>query len=467
MAYTTGQADNYRHLYTKVIDHVTTGLGADNWTILRGQRNSLSKGYISNSSYADRNPMTWDESIAMGEGDYYQGDGNEDYLNHWGWIAYTTEPGGAYLGVEAVTTHEIYTYEIVSERTETSGGYMVSGRQLKSWVIEYSSNGSSWSTADTVTDEPVWTSGESRTYTIDTPVSAKYWRLRVTENQGDTTYHVVGRLRFKNSAGVTVSNAYSSEIVLRTEGYSGQSGINTFIRLRENATTGYFNFGHGSFIGWQSDTPIESQMNYGERYTLLNDGEIEYHMSANVQRLLLSSRVATTVSEFTYLGFFLPYATPEQYPYPYLNGGNAYESSLLFSYSETSSSYDYRHRNLQRPICSSSSNCAVTVWHYTNNVIVLAGGSYTSQAMLHPVFSTNAIHSGVGQNDDGTYNIIPYMIYSNYTGTDILGEVDGVYWVTGTGLAFGDTITVGGKDYLVFQNCFRSGHFDMACMVME
>lgn len=68
-------------------------------------------------------------------------------------------------------------------------------RAPKVWTMLGSNNGSDWDTLDTVTGQTAWASGEAREFTCDTKTTAyRYFRLNVTENNGDATYTQVAEL---------------------------------------------------------------------------------------------------------------------------------------------------------------------------------------------------------------------------------------------------------------------------------
>lgn len=469
MAYTSGTARDYRDMLAKIADFATTGLGADNWELIRGQRNPLARAFLDSSTdVGGKNPLRWDVSVAMGWGDYGDFDPDHD-LNFAGWSDYTTN-ADSYLGFEAETTAQPHSYELKARAWNPDNvdhdEYI--SRQLNSWLIQYSSDGSSWTTAESESGYS-WTQGQSRTFNIDqtTPITAKYWRLKVVSNNGSSEHQELGRLRFRDLAGDVISNAYSPEMIFKSEGFSGTQSIYTFIYLCENNVGDWYTFAHGSFLGYMEDELPENQVLSNTRYTPMWDSEIPFHLCINAQRILLSAKIST-VSEFLYLGFYFPYASPEQYPYPYVNGG----STPNVSYRWSSTNY-LQHSNIQDPSSYSNDLYSGGVFFFTPDEvwIMLVGSSYQSYqtydyAYLFPV-THSAIPTTLHPNDDGTYTLVPYILYVDVSGEMITGELDGVYWVTGIDNAFEDIIQVDGDDYFVFQNTFNTGWSDYACMKLE
>lgn len=55
----------------------------------------------------------------------------------------------------------------------------------KTWTLEGSNNGSTYTTLDTQTTVPAWGIGEKRTYTISNTTAYRYYRLNISANQGN------------------------------------------------------------------------------------------------------------------------------------------------------------------------------------------------------------------------------------------------------------------------------------------
>lgn len=66
-------------------------------------------------------------------------------------------------------------------------------RAPKDFTLKGSNDGSAFTTVATVTNQTSWTSGQTRTFTVTSPGSYRYYRLDVTANNGDV-YLQVGEL---------------------------------------------------------------------------------------------------------------------------------------------------------------------------------------------------------------------------------------------------------------------------------
>ena len=64
----------------------------------------------------------------------------------------------------------------------------------------------------------------------------------------------------------------------------------------------------------------------------------------------------------------------------------------------------------------------------------------------------------MSENDDGTQNIIPVLLYTSRWDGLVIGELDGVGYVSGHNTTPGDTITDDNGDvWVVFNGCNQSG----------
>lgn len=71
----------------------------------------------------------------------------------------------------------------------------------KNWTFEYSDNGTSWSTAHTVTNATGWSLGEVRTYSFTTVGEHRYWRINVSANNGSAGNVAIAEMELRASSG--------------------------------------------------------------------------------------------------------------------------------------------------------------------------------------------------------------------------------------------------------------------------
>lgn len=76
----------------------------------------------------------------------------------------------------------------------------------KDWTMEGSNNNSTWATLDTVTGQTSWGAAEAREFTCDVQTTTyRYFRLNITDNNGDATYTQVAELYLYNKVVFTFS----------------------------------------------------------------------------------------------------------------------------------------------------------------------------------------------------------------------------------------------------------------------
>jgi hypothetical protein len=184
-----------------------------------------------------------------------------------------------------------------------------------------------------------------------------------------------------------------------------------------------------------------------------------YWIVANGQRVIVVVKVSTTYHAF-YLGKILPYGTPTQYPYPVYVGG---ESLTNVRWSDTG--HGFRHFVDPGSTASATASGSYLIypdgaWQYFQNWYNSSGTEFPSGTgrAVWPNFglSGGARLRELRDNIDGSYTLLPNILHSSTPSIGVLGELDGVQWVSGFGNAAENIITVGGQDYLVVQNIFRT-----------
>ena len=106
-----------------------------------------------------------------------------------------------WLKYEFATTGKVKNFRFYSPTL--NGGGNASARQPRNFTIQVSSNDIDWTTVMTVTDAVrLTTNGWSEVYTIPLPVDAKYVKMDMTLNWGDTNYLSLQELELNYVEGV-------------------------------------------------------------------------------------------------------------------------------------------------------------------------------------------------------------------------------------------------------------------------
>lgn len=202
-------------------------------------------------------------------------------------------------------------------------------------------------------------------------------------------------------------------------------------------------------------------------YNHFHGTTMSYWFIGNGQRLIWIVKVSTTY-QHGYAGFFLPYATPAQYPYPLAIGGCSKDSNRRWSDTSTRDHSAYWNPGqgclwLYWPDGS---------WREVRNRFGTGAAISTSIACMWPwqlstvVSSVNYTMNFVDQCPDGSDILLPGVMHSpaGFPSANNLGELDGIAFITGKGQSSENTVTVGGDTWLVFQNIFRNAYDDFVAI---
>lgn len=363
---------------------------------------------------------------------------------------------------------------------------------LRTFRLQYSDDGSSWTTAQTFTDI-TWAILENKEFSGWAATGAHlWWRILIdTTGTGQTTGSVFIR-RLLCWDGAELVNSSSAETYLKGPGLAGTDEIFIGFRtIQEPLKTWYLLQVHG-FTGFLSNElsvwnqPGCIAVGAGAPFVALWDNAMPFWITGSGRRVVFVFKVST-VYEGGYAGFFLPYATAAQYPYPLAIGGSMAASQT----SSTGYKYDLVH-GAHSIFCMPGSNvgqqggtAAVTtftdgtlwvmqptgVWEsYANrpNIYGATSGSETIARRTghavypHGLLYTTSIGTGgsnVPMNDNvgGGYLLMPHILYNEKpTPQRFLGELDGTRQISGQNNGSENTGTFASKPYVIFQNTYRT-----------
>lgn len=251
-------------------------------------------------------------------------------------------------------------------------------------------------------------------------------------------------------------NGSEREFMFRAPGLSGAEEI--WGGIRTVTGTGYANLQIAGYFGNRNasapwDTVFDDQVLTQLRYVTCAELPIDYWLVANGQRLVCAFRIGSVWSAF-YIGLFLPYCTPDQYPYPFYLGGS--NDSATAQISDVTG-----HRLFTAP---SQNTCAtflpINVWSDTR--VFSASDQYSSGTTMIPISqsteigATNAYATATRANLDGSFNLFPIEIETSQAPGGRLGQLDGVFWVSGLDasgsvIAPGTIADVGAVDHILFH----------------
>ena len=243
-------------------------------------------------------------------------------------------------------------------------------------------------------------------------------------------------LRYLNPSGATDTR----ELILKGIGLSGDQEIYIGFRSYQDPTSDYYNLSVAGFIGYVSGNTFVTQPGFRESGVPAYKTRIDYWLAVNAQRIAFGLKVGTPVYESGYAGYFLPYATPGQWPYPLVVAGMLNGASAT-RYSETSHSMPYKGNRVNFALRNTDGTWLTPYAH----------------PWWDPVFggATAALR------ETGTvYPLMPITL-SSADLVDKYGDLDGISFVPGFGNAVENTITdENSVVHTVIQDVGRTGFND-------
>lgn len=360
-----------------------------------------------------------------------------------GWRTFSGQATPSWLQVRFDDVVEITDFRIRAWSTN-------SNRAPKDFTLQYSDDGSAWTTYYTVTNATGWGANESRTYTVSPTTDQKHawWRLNITANNGDATYTEICELELRESAAgpnLALSGTIP-ELIVKGPGAAGVDQVFVGLQRYALSTADWFNWRVRGFIGYVSENVFASQPGASPARGLpLWDQSTPYWFVANGRRFAVVAKVST-VYESLYGGLVLPYATPQQYPYPVMIGATMNTDSGT-RWSDTGAGH--------------------STYTYTPGSLALRNvvGSWISPD-LHPTLpAASATLYNYRPAPGDSYPLLPIELEDS--GPNRYGYLDGVYFTPGYSAAVEDVVQVSGVDHLMLKNVFRNGVRDFWALRLE
>lgn len=251
------------------------------------------------------------------------------------------------------------------------------------------------------------------------------------------------------------SDAASHELILQGEGLSGEDEIFIGVRTYENVDADYYNLAVAGFTGYVPGNVWSAQPGFMESGVPAHNQRCDYWLAVNAQRIFLGLKVGTPVYETAYVGFFLPFATPGQYPYPLCVIGML-DGADDVRYSDTAHSMGFKGDPAG---ATSRPNCRFRwldgTWKspemFPWNNATLAGGSGSTARQL--------------RDTDSQYPVMRVIACDSTP--NIYGTLDGVGYVSNFNNTVESTIGIDGTDWLCLQDVGRTSFTDYIAVRMD
>jgi hypothetical protein len=237
----------------------------------------------------------------------------------------------------------------------------------------------------------------------------------------------------------------SHELILRGVGLSGTEEIFVGVRTYENVASDYYNLAVAGFTGYVGANAWSAQPGFLESGIPCHNQRCDYWLAINAQRIAFALKVGTPVYESGYIGKYLPYALPTQYPYPLCVGGML-NGAAATRYSDTAHSMPYKGSRTNFRVRWFDGTWKQPETHPWDNLYI---GGVTAQLR-----DTGAV-----------YPVMPVQICDNTP--NIYGVLDGVGYVSNFNNTVESTVSADGSDWVCIQDVGRTSFNDYYALRMS
>jgi hypothetical protein len=491
MAFEIGSASNLEDLFTKIVEFLTTDTAlvaaGQEWEVLRIHRDNLA-GFTTNMTEPTAVPHR--KSFHTYRYDSRSLNTDTEFTTRTSYFASTFVAGTSNVTWRLRSFKEVKKVRLRAPVWDSALTFA-----LRDFKLQYSDNGTSWTTALTQTSTPALSLAEWRDYSVPgTPGVHEYWRVICDSSNSGTTIGWSALLLLDSTDEVV--NHFGSEVILKAGGNAGTDEIFTGIRSEYDSAAGWYNLFLNGYTGFDvNETSWFKQPGALPGFGAANpyavpmvpcwDSTMPYWFVASGRSFRMAVKVSTSY-EGGYLGFILPYATPNQYPYPLLVGGSmvpfADPRSAEWRYSFATP----RHSNYSMP-GSSSVPTSVSAWATTylrsvDGTWLQFGNRPNSttgvDSINSPSASTTEPYAGSGSwrsiwphcvNEQwttgkrpyrecagGGYIVQPCILVQWVPYEAVVGELEGTYQISGYANSSENTTTVNGVDHIILQNGTRT-----------
>lgn len=339
----------------------------------------------------------------------------------------------------------------------------------RDWTVEYSDDGVNWAVADTQTTQTGWNEAQ-RTYAFGSAVGRHiFWRIDFTDNNGAVDI-VVAEIQ-PIMVGDGVSHIRTPQLILKGVGLAG--GDNIFIgwAVATNVTRSYYNLACVGSSSFNPDLAFGAQPSKSPTvyWVLSNIASIEHWIVVTARKVIIITKIGTVYTS-CYMGLILPYAVPSEYTYPLFVAANDRTFSTQISETDTDFSSFWKASDQAAYLKHPGGDWAKYVTKANN--VSLEFDKCTWPWSIAGLTGWSDFIVNFRDNIDGSYSILPAILHQQYDDDDnwhpnMFGEIDGVFWVSGINQVSENTFTLDSDDYIVFQNCFRTGRSDFFALRMD
>lgn len=266
-------------------------------------------------------------------------------------------------------------------------------------------------------------------------------------------------------------------------GLSGTDQIFVVIRVYDDVPTDSRNWEIRGATGFDGLSAYDAQPGIStvkSFLTLNDDVAMPFWFIASGRRFICVFKIVATYPS-CYCGWYLPYGTPSQFPYPMYNGGSTFDEDIPWNIT------DYTVGNFWDGVCDSATGNASAQLRHRDGTWLRCGSFNNSTSGTRPTGAQSEVEvfaamydtgrgtgspgrhpvvdNATANNADGSYPVIPVTLYSTLNDGNVYGELDGVFWTPTRDNTVESIITDGGDSYLVVHNMYRTSEANMALLL--
>lgn len=262
-----------------------------------------------------------------------------------------------------------------------------------------------------------------------------------------------------NAIDDQTTNGATGALIFHGQG-NGSEAIYQGVAPVENAGSSIWNWVHRAYSGFSASQSWDTQVNPSpEVFTAFINSNFDYWIVVNERRIVVIATASSTMHS-CYMGFFKPYASPLEYPYP--NCVLAEEDAQT-AYTSTGSNFS--HGILIPAAANGQLRWIDGSWRDANNGTTLGTGLFHSwpRGGNGEYGNPSTVIDNVLQLPSGDRTLLPFVLLTSEGGTPSVnpttlatfGVLDGPKWVQGQGLTPQTILVVDGVDHLAVNDIFR------------
>lgn len=344
-----------------------------------------------------------------------------------------------HVGCQFINAKTIDSYRVTAAR--------VPDETCEEWVLEYSDDGTAWVEADTRTGQS-FAAGETKSFAFAGGGSHVFWRFRPTDPR---TINIIGALDFLEGPEILTKTA--PEYIFRAQGFGNFDDTLIGFHMAHNISAGQFAIRTSALTTIQPGR-LHDFTGDDFVYTSLRNTPMDMHLVISERQFVAGIHLGG-LDAIMYAGAFLPYADPTEYPYPLMLLGSTGGLAAASSTSNTTLT--------RRSGGSSKFRLPSGEWISFGSGSV-ARESVTPSWHFYPTGYFDMLHfdTAVGQPQSlgpNIFSLLPFVLlgsFGSFSSRDpvfAVGELEGIAWIPGDGVASGLEFTDSKNDnYRVFQS---------------